>query len=241
MVLLSVEWPVALLYSLPSSSPVCFTGAAAAAAMTSMATSTLIALFGMGVTQTWLEAPWSLRTISSQAREGPCPDSAHPHIVPTAACDNTVKANHSLAEMYSQESRPRRHRVLITRPPRAPVPLPIPSRLVTAVTAPLAALGLLSRTVRCQPKNERRCANEGMASALPPPLRRSRATSYSTRMAGASLSTYLRASHRRFLQATIQSLRITSRWVGNVLLFVSSLALIGFMDMDYSVGRWRRW
>src|SRR5712691_2337412 len=136
LVLLSVEWPVALLYSLPSSSPVCFTGAAAAVTMISMATSTLIALFGMPVTQTWLEAPRSLRTITSQAWEGPCPDPAHPHIVPTAGCDSTVKANHSLAEMYSQELRPWRHRVLITRPPRATVPLPILSRLVTGVAAP---------------------------------------------------------------------------------------------------------
>ncbi len=59
---------------------------------------------------------------------------------PTYSADgrmrNTVKANHSLAEMYSQELRPRRHRVLITRPPRATVPLPILSRLVTGVAAP---------------------------------------------------------------------------------------------------------
>jgi len=104
---------------------------------------------------------------------------------PTYSADGSMRQyRESLAEMYSQELRPRRHRVLITRPPRTTVPLPILSRLVTGVAAPLAALVLLSRTVRCRLKSVRRCANEGMASALPPPLRRSRATSYSTRMAG---------------------------------------------------------
>jgi len=203
---------VVLPHSLSSSSSVCFIGAATAAAMISMATLTLIALFGMPVTPTWLEAPRSHRTITSQALGGPCPcpDPAHPRIVPTAACDNTVKANHSLAEMYSQGLRLRRHRVLITRPLRATVPLPIPNRLVTGVAAPLVALGWVSRTVRCRPKSARRCANEGMALVLPPLLRRSRAMSYSTPMAGASLNPYLlRARHGRFLQATIRSLRIS--------------------------------
>src|SRR6266851_4285696 len=108
----------------------------------------------MSGTPTSPPAPRSPHTTMSQeweVSEGAFPDPTHLHSVATAACGNTATARRSSAGPYLEEEPPRRHRGPTTRPPpRATVRRPIPRRRVTGVAAPLAALGFLNRTARCQ-------------------------------------------------------------------------------------------